>query len=132
MGHGTGGFAHTGGNDRSRNCHVAGMRDQLWLGPLDPAALLAARTYEAPIDLTLRIVGSASGWSAPTVTVRLRSRPGEPAEVIVLDQSSSDAPGTPSAGRSRGGAAERTGTDGVERVDRLNPARRATRARPHL
>ena len=30
------------------------------------------------------------------------------------------------------GAAERTGTDGVERVDRLNPARRATRARPHL
>ena len=84
-----------------RNCHVAGMRDQLWLGPLDPAALLAARTYEAPIDLTLRIVGSASGWSAPTVTVRLRSRPGEPAEIIVLDQSSSDAPGTPSAGRSR-------------------------------
>ncbi len=69
-----------------RNCHLAGMRDQLWLCPLDPAALLATRTYSAPIDLTLRIDRAASAWSAPTVTVRLRVQPGGSAEVTVLEQ----------------------------------------------
>ncbi|MEI2705421.1 MAG: GNAT family N-acetyltransferase [Ilumatobacteraceae bacterium] len=76
-----------------RNCRIDGRRDQLWLCPLDPAALLAARTYEAPIDLTLRIEGQAAGWSAPTVTVRLRALPGEPAAATVLDASAPAQPG---------------------------------------
>ena len=79
-----------------RKCHIVGIRDQLWLCPLDPAGLLAARTYSAPLDLTLRVEGGASGWSAPTVTVRLRADPGAPAEVTVLDQAGPDDEAGPS------------------------------------
>lgn len=69
-----------------RRCHVTGVRDQLWLCPLDVSALLAARTYGAPLDLTLRVDDHASGWSAPTIALRLTARPGEQAEVEVLDE----------------------------------------------
>ena len=44
-------------------------------------------------NLTLRIEGQAAGWSAPTVTVRLRALPGEPAAATVLDASAPAQPG---------------------------------------
>ena len=40
-----------------RRCRVAGHRDQLWLCPLDVPALLAVRTYSAPLDVVLEIGG---------------------------------------------------------------------------
>lgn len=83
-----------------RRCRIGGIRDQLWLCPLDVAALLSSRTYAAPIDAVLRVDGDAAGWSAPTVTVRLQARPGEPAEVAVLDESPAPSAGDTENGRS--------------------------------
>ncbi|MEZ5381858.1 MAG: GNAT family N-acetyltransferase [Microthrixaceae bacterium] len=69
-----------------RRCRVTERRDQLWLCPIDPAGLLAARSYAAPLDVTLSIEGVTTGWSAPPLTVRVSAQPGDAATVVVLDE----------------------------------------------
>lgn len=67
-----------------RNCRLAGTRDQLWLCPLNPAALLAGRTYSDAIDLVLEI-GPMPGLGEAPERLRVSAQDGVHARVERTD-----------------------------------------------